>query len=105
MCVPFTSGVGRLDVHDIAAIRKDSEAFIRGLARRGMDGESVAFGILEVDRELRELQTRLQQMQARRNEASKLIGQAKAKKDEGQASALMAEVAGLQQQIQQGENE
>jgi len=92
-------------VHDIAAIRKDSDAFIRGLVRRGMDGESIAFGILEVDRELRELQTRLQQMQARRNEASKLIGQAKAKRDEAGAAALLAEVAGLKEQIQRGEEE
>jgi seryl-tRNA synthetase len=44
-------------------------------------------------------------MQARRNEASKLIGQAKAKKDEAQAAALMAEVAGLKDAIQKGEAE
>ena len=36
-------------------------------------------------------------MQARRNEASKLIGQAKAKKDEAAAAALMAEVAALKE--------
>jgi seryl-tRNA synthetase len=92
-------------VHDIAAIRKDSDAFARGLARRGLDGESIAFDVLQRDRDLRELQTRLQQMQARRNEASKLIGQAKAKKDEAQASALMAEVAGLKTDIQSGEEQ
>ena len=92
-------------MHDIAAIRKDSDAFARGLAQRGLDGESVAFAVLERDRELRELQTRLQQMQARRNEASKLIGQAKAKKEEAQASALMAEVAGLKTDIQSSEEQ
>jgi seryl-tRNA synthetase len=48
---------------------------------------------------------RLQTQQARRNEASKLIGQAKAKKDEAQAGALMAEVSGLKEAIQQGEQE
>ncbi len=90
-------------MHDIAAIRKDSDAFANGLARRGLDGESIAFEVLERDRELRELQTRLQQAQARRNEASKLIGQAKAKKDEASAAALMAEVAGLKEEIQRGE--
>ncbi len=92
-------------MHDIAAIRKDSDAFARGLAGRGLDGESIAFAVLECDRELRELQTRLQQAQARRNEASKLIGQAKAKNDEAQAQALMAEVAGLKEQIRAGEEE
>jgi len=54
---------------------------------------------------LRDLLVRLQNAQARRNEASKLIGQAKAKKDEAQASALMAEVAGLKETIQLGEAE
>ena len=61
--------------------------------------------ILQVDAELRATLTRLQQLQARRNEASKLIGQAKAKKDEAQAQALMAEVAGLKEDIQKGEEE
>ena len=55
----------------------------------------IADDLLEKDKALRELLTRLQTGQARRNEASKLIGQAKAKKDEAQAAALMAEVAGL----------
>jgi seryl-tRNA synthetase len=52
---------------------------------------------------LRDLLVALQASQARRNEASRLIGQAKAKKDEALALALMAEVAGLKEEIQQGE--
>jgi seryl-tRNA synthetase len=52
---------------------------------------------------LRDLLVELQARQARRNEASRLIGQAKAKKDEAGAQALMAEVAGLKDAIQQGE--
>ncbi len=64
---------------------------------------SVVGEILAKDKALRDLLTELQQKQARRNEASKLIGQAKAKKDEAQASALMAEVAGLKDDIQAGE--
>jgi seryl-tRNA synthetase len=103
--MPFTAPIRSFPVHDIAAIRKDSDAFAKGLARRGLDGEAIAFDVLERDRELRELQTRLQQMQARRNDASKAIGQAKTKKDETQAAALMAEVAGLKEQIQQAEEE
>jgi seryl-tRNA synthetase len=93
-------------VHDIAAIRRDRDAWVAALARRPAYAESasaLADDILARDKELRDLVTRLQTAQARRNEASKLIGQAKAKKDEVQASALMAEVAGLKEEIQQGE--
>jgi seryl-tRNA synthetase len=95
-------------VHDIAAIRRDRDAFVAALSRRPDYADSapaLADDILARDRDLRELQTRLQQMQARRNEASKAIGQAKAKKDEAAASALMAEVAGLKEDIQKGEEE
>jgi len=93
-------------VHDIAAIRRDPAAWVATLARQPAYAETagaLADDILARDRELRELVTRLQAAQARRNEASKLIGQAKAKKDEAGAAALMAEVAGLKEEIQQGE--
>ena len=88
-------------MHDIKAIRDDKDAFIAGLKRRNIaDAQTIAEDVLDRDHGLRALQTRLQQAQARRNEASKLIGQAKAKKDEAQASALMAEVAELKGEIQ-----
>ncbi|HXL99690.1 MAG TPA: serine--tRNA ligase [Rhizomicrobium sp.] len=93
-------------MHDIKAIRDGRDAFVAALARRpayAASAVSVADDILARDKALRELQTRLQTAQARRNEASKSIGQAKAKKDEAQASALMAEVAGLKEEIQKGE--
>ncbi len=91
-------------MHDIRAIREEPEAFTRGLARRGMaDAGAVTADLLARDKALRDLLVRLQNAQARRNEASKLIGQAKAKKDEAQAQSLMAEVAGLKDEIQQGE--
>src|SRR5262245_48097575 len=89
-------------MHDIKLIRDDPNAFDEGLKRRGLgplSGEA-----LRRDAELRTLLTRLQTAQARRNEASKLIGQAKAKKDEAQAKALMDEVAGLKDEIQKGED-
>src|SRR3569623_1372733 len=93
-------------MHDIKAIRDDSSAFVRGLSRRGMaDAQVIAASLQAQDKELRDLLVKLQTQQARRNEASKLIGQAKAKKDEAQASALMAEVAGLKDSIQQGEQQ
>src|ERR1700754_376355 len=95
-------------MHDIKAIRDDSSQFVRALARRpaySQNAQSVADALLAKDKELRDLLLRLQTQQARRNEASKLIGQAKAKKDEAQASALLDEVAGLKEAIQQGEAE
>ena len=89
---------------DIKAIRDDSSAFVKGLQRRGMtEAQGLIGALLEQDKALRDLLVRLQEGQARRNEASKLIGQAKAKKDEAQAASLMAEVAGLKESIQQGE--
>jgi len=93
-------------MHDIKFLRDDPEAFDAGLKRRGMapqDVEKLRADILKRDGELRALQTRLQQGQARRNEASKLIGAAKAKKDETGAKKLMDEVAGLRGEIQAGE--
>ena len=91
-------------MHDIKAIRDDRDTFVRGLKRRGLaEAEKLADGLLTQDKALRELLTRLQASQARRNDASKLIGQAKQKKDEAQAKVLMDEVAGLKDAIQQGE--
>src|SRR3954469_7723176 len=93
-------------MHDIRAIREEPEVFTRGLQRRGLnDADALTADLLARDRALRDLLVRLQTAQARRNEASKLIGQAKAKKDEAQAQALMAEVVGLKDEIQKGEAE
>jgi seryl-tRNA synthetase len=103
----FPHAITRADedsMHDIEAIRSDPDAFIAGLKRRNLaDAQTIADDVLAKDKALRETLTALQQMQARRNEASKLIGQAKAKKDEAQAQVLMAEVSGLKEQIQKGE--
>jgi seryl-tRNA synthetase len=95
-------------MHDIRALRDDRDGFVKALRRRPAFRDSAdaeADKLLEADKALREVLLRLQTQQARRNEASKLIGQAKARKDEAQASALMAEVAGLKETIQQGEAE
>jgi seryl-tRNA synthetase len=90
-------------MHDIKLIRDDPAAFDNGLKRRGL--RPLSAEVLKRDADLRALLVRLQTAQARRNEASKLIGQAKAKKDEAQAQVLMAEVAGLKDEIQRGEDE
>src|ERR1035438_6563856 len=94
---------GTLSMHDIKAIRDDPAAFDEGLKKRGL--APLSGEVIKRDAELRALLTRLQNAQARRNEASKLIGAAKAKKDEAQASVLMAEVAGLKEEIQRGEED
>ena len=88
---------------DIKAIRDDAQAFDAGLAKRGLEPQSVR--LLEIDERRRQIITRLQEMQQRRNDASKLIGQAKAKKDEATAQKLMDEVAALKGDLQKGEEE
>ena len=84
-------------MHDIRLIRDDPNAFDAGLARRGVEPHAAA--ILDLDSRRRALQTRMQEGQARRNEASKAIGAAKAAKDESAAAALMAEVAELKESL------
>ena len=84
-------------MHDIRAIRDDPGAFDRAWASRGLDAQTPR--ILELDEGLRAIQTALQAAQSRRNEGSRLIGQAKAKKDEASAGALMAEVDSLKGEI------
>ena len=80
-------------MHDIRFIRDNPHAFDAGLARRGL--EPLSAEILAADAALRALQTDIQASLARRNEASKLIGQAMAAGDRDKAEALKAEVADL----------
>ena len=84
-------------MYDIKWIREHPEAFDRGLKRRGL--EPLSGRLIKLDETRRALITRLEQAQARRNSASKEIGQAKAKKDEATAQRLMAEVAELKTSI------
>ena len=91
-------------MHDIKAIRENPAAFDAGWSSRGLSPQTPQ--ILELDAALRAAQTQLQVAQSRRNDASKLIGQAKAKKDEAGAAALMAEVEALKSELAaQGEIE
>ena len=84
-------------MHDIKSIRENPDAFDAGLARRGVEPQAAA--LVALDAEYRAVLTENQQAQARRNEASKAIGAAKAAKDEDKASALMAEVATLKTRL------
>ena len=77
-------------MHDIKAIRDNPAVYDRAWASRGLSAQSPA--LLELDATLRAAQTALQEAQGRRNEASKQIGKAKARKDEIAAAVLMAEV-------------
>ncbi len=85
---------------DIRWIRENPEAFDAGLAKRGLAplGDALA----EIDAERRQATTRMQDGQARRNEASKLIGRAKAQGED--ADALIREVTGLKQTIADDED-
>jgi seryl-tRNA synthetase len=84
-------------MYDIKWIRENTDAFDRGLRRRGL--EPLSRKLIKLDQTRRGLIARLEQAQARRNAASKEIGQAKAKKDEATAQKLMAEVAELKASI------
>jgi len=84
-------------MHDIRLIRDNPAAFDAALARRGL--EKAAADLVALDERRRALITETQGGLARRNEASKAIGAAKAAKDEATASALMAEVAALKEKL------
>lgn len=84
-------------MHDIRAIRDNPAAFDAALARRGLPPQSAE--ILALDEKRRAIATALQVNQARRNEASKAIGQAMAAKDSATADALKAEVATLKENL------
>ncbi len=88
-------------MHDIKFIRENPAAFDAGLARRGMG--VISPSVLQLDQRRRAAQTVFQEMQARRNEVSKQIGQVK--KQGGDAQALMDEVALLKERIAGAEAE
>ena len=66
-------------MHDLKWIRDNPELFDAALKRRG--APPAAADIIARDAERRRLQTEFQAVQSRRNEASKLIGQAKGQYD------------------------
>ncbi len=86
-------------MHDIKWIRDHPDAFDRALMRRNADFSGTAKRLLALDETRRAAITAFEQAQARRNAASKEIGEAKKKKDEAASSALMAEVAKLKEDL------
>ncbi len=86
---------------DLRWIRENPESFDQGLHRRGV--APMAARLIGLDARRRAGQTELQEAQTRRNEASKLIGAAKAAG--GDADQLIREVADLKQRMQEFEEE
>src|SRR5271165_108984 len=84
-------------MHDIRWIRENPEAFDAGLKRRGLAPLSPS--LLAIDEKRRAAILASEQALARRNAASKEIGEAKKTKDEARAAALMEEVAGLKTKL------
>jgi seryl-tRNA synthetase len=80
-------------MHDIKWIRENPGAFDAGLKRRGLAPMSAS--LLVIDEKRRAAILKSEQAQARRNAASKEIGEAKKAKDDARASVLMVEVADL----------
>ena len=92
---------------DVKWIRENPDAFVAGLEKRGFEPAPTELlnQILALDAQRRETIQQLQDLQARRNAASKEIGKAKQTKDEAEAQRLMDEVAGIKDTIQKGEED
>jgi len=86
---------------DVNLLRTDLPAVATGLAKRGVTLDRARFETLEAER--KQIQTRTQELQAKRNALSKAIGAAKGKGED--ATALLAEVAGIGDETKRLEGE
>jgi seryl-tRNA synthetase len=84
-------------MHDIRWIRDNAAAFDAALKRRGLEPQSPS--LIALDERRRAAIVAAEQALARRNAASKEIGDAKKAKDESRANALMAEVNELKTKL------
>ncbi len=84
---------------DIQLLRNDLEGVAASLKARKFDLDTATIAALEADR--KSLQTRTQELQARRNSLSKSIGMAKSKGED--VAPIMAEVAGLGDELKANE--
>jgi seryl-tRNA synthetase len=84
-------------MHDIRFIRDNPDAFDRGLRRRGLEPQAAQ--LIALDEKRRAAIQAAEAAQARRNAASKEIGEAKKNKNEAKAQELFAEVAALKESI------
>jgi seryl-tRNA synthetase len=84
---------------DIQQLRNDLDNVVAKLASRKFVFDTATFTALETERKV--VQTRTQDLQAKRNNTSKQIGIAKSKGED--VSAIMAEVSGLGDQLKADE--
>jgi seryl-tRNA synthetase len=84
---------------DIQLLRKDLPAAVAGLKRRGFQFPEAEFKALEEER--RKVQSRTEELQAKRNSLSKQIGMLKGKGED--TSAVMAEVGGIGDELKANE--
>jgi len=82
---------------DVALLRKDLAGVAARLRQRGFELDCATLEQLEADR--KSVQTRTEELQARRNALSKQVGQSKSRGED--ASSLMAEVAQIPEQLKQ----
>lgn len=80
---------------DIKEMRRDPERVAKGLARRGKEIDMAPF--LAAEKERRSIMGQIEQLQSQRNSKSKEIGNLK--KNGEDATALMQEVSGINEEI------
>jgi seryl-tRNA synthetase len=80
---------------DAKWIRENPAAFDQGRQRRGLPPLSAE--VIDLDQRRRAAQTRFQELQAKRNDLSRQVGQVKSKG--GDAGPIMAEVAALKDEL------
>ncbi len=88
---------------DMRFIRDEPDAFDAGLARRGLPPR--AGEILALDKDARKFTEILNDLQQRRNAASKAVGAAKARGDEAEFNRLREEVEDIKKQMPVAEAE
>ncbi len=88
---------------DIRWIRENAEAFDAALAKRG--AEPLSQSLIALDEKRRSVVQSVQDMQSRRNAASKEIGAAMAQKNTALAEKLKAEVADIKTSLPAAEEE
>ena len=86
---------------DLQLLRKDVAAVAARLATRKFELDVAAFNAIEGDR--KRIQTRTEEMQAKRNALSKQIGMLKGKGED--TSGVMAEVAGIGDNLKENETQ
>lgn len=89
-------------MHDIKWIREEPKGLVTALTRRGTpesEAQALVDGLIALDERRRAGIVKLEELQARRNAASKEIGAAKKAGDTARADALMAEVGALKTDI------